>query len=181
MFTNMVQTDGYGIDFILAGPRQQQAALPDLDLNDFTGEEINQRFHLWGVDPGLKTIFTASNGHGEDPHQTRLASIETFALYVHSVFNNLGTILPFYDDRFTSLRFLNYIGRQRANAEIINMFVTGGKKYLKREFKQRGNDPKRGNPKIRKKRKKERTEGTTTVKDKGKKKEKTRKKKIETI
>ncbi|KAI9348389.1 hypothetical protein BD770DRAFT_386936, partial [Pilaira anomala] len=108
----------------------------------------------------------------------KTSNIETFTLYVHSVFNNLGTILPFYDDRFTSLRFLNYIGRQRADAEIINMFVTGGKKYLKREFKQRGNDPKRGNPKIRKKRKKGRTEGTTTVKDKGKEKEKTRKKRL---
>ncbi|KAI9355224.1 hypothetical protein BD770DRAFT_391492, partial [Pilaira anomala] len=92
----------------------------------------------------------------------KTANIETFALYVHSVFNNLGTTLPFYDDRFTSLLFLNYFGRQRADAEIVNMFVTGGKKYLKREFKQGGNDPKQGNPKIRKKRKKGRTEGTTT-------------------
>ncbi|KAI9350411.1 hypothetical protein BD770DRAFT_394459 [Pilaira anomala] len=56
----------------------------------------------------------------------KTANIETFALYVHSVFNNLGTILPFYDDRFTALRFLNYIGRQQADAEIVNMFVTRG-------------------------------------------------------
>ncbi|KAI9363280.1 hypothetical protein BD770DRAFT_215562 [Pilaira anomala] len=127
--------------FILAGPRQQQAALPDLDLSDFTGEEINQRFHLWDVDPGLKTIFTASDGYGEDPHQVRKYStdeyytragfkktsrkflaerdiltdktdnIETFTLYVHSVLNNLGNILSCYDNRFTALRFLNYIGR----------------------------------------------------------------------
>ncbi|GAA5809482.1 hypothetical protein MFLAVUS_002890 [Mucor flavus] len=177
MFTNMVCTDGYGIDFILAGPQKQAAALPDLEISDFSLEEIGTRFHLWGVDPGQKNIFTASDGHGEEVHQVwkysaaeyytragfkrtnqriidqknedgnflqaerqittyKTANLQIFILYVHSVLNNLNTLLAFYDDRFTALRFLNYIGRQRADTEMINIFVTGGKKYLKREFKQ---------------------------------------------
>ncbi|KAG2230908.1 hypothetical protein INT48_000020 [Thamnidium elegans] len=67
----MVRTDGYCINFILAGPERQSNKLPNLDLNDFTPEEINKRFHLWGVDPGQISIFTASDGHDTDPHQLR--------------------------------------------------------------------------------------------------------------
>ncbi|GAA5807598.1 hypothetical protein MFLAVUS_000964 [Mucor flavus] len=177
MFTNMVRTDGYGIDFILAGPQKQAAALPDLEISDFSLEEIGTRFHLWGVDPGQKNIFTASDGHGEEAHQVRkysaaeyytragfkrtnqriidlknedekflqaerqitidkTAILQIFILYVHSVLNNLNTLLAFYDDRFAALRFLNHISRQCADAKIINIFVTSGKKYLKRELKQ---------------------------------------------
>ncbi|KAG2230439.1 hypothetical protein INT48_009185 [Thamnidium elegans] len=159
MFTNMVRTDGYGIDFILAGPERQSNKLPNLDVNDFTPEGINERFHLWGVDPGQINIFTASDGHDTDPHQLRkyptaeyytraglkktnlhilnyknadlqfqeaeqritthkTANLERFLEYVHSVLNNLDILLQFYDHRFTALRFLNYIGRQRADAEM---------------------------------------------------------------
>jgi hypothetical protein len=36
----MVRTDGYGIDFVLAGPKIQVEGLPDLDLSDFSINEI---------------------------------------------------------------------------------------------------------------------------------------------
>ncbi|GAA5799348.1 hypothetical protein HPULCUR_004762 [Helicostylum pulchrum] len=165
MFTNMVRTDGYGIDFILAGPKNPDANLPDLDLNDFTPRELNENFCLWGADPGQTNIFTASDGHGNDSHQVqkystaeyytragfkksnktilnlkngdeqlseaerniatfKTANMEVFLLYIHSVLNNIDVLVRFYDDRFTSLRFLNYIGRQRADAEMVNIFVT---------------------------------------------------------
>ncbi|KAI9258319.1 hypothetical protein EDC94DRAFT_586030 [Helicostylum pulchrum] len=51
----------------------------------------------------------------------------------------ITVLVRFYDDRFTSLRFLNYIGRQRADAEMVNIFVTGGKKEETRKtVKQKG-------------------------------------------
>ena len=53
--------------------------------------------------------------------------------YVNSILTNIHILLPFHDDRFTSLRLLNYIGRQRADAEMVNIFVSGGKKYLKQK------------------------------------------------
>ncbi|GAA5814021.1 hypothetical protein MFLAVUS_007511 [Mucor flavus] len=212
MFTNMVRTDGYGIDFILAGPKKQESDLPDLALDDFTAEELNERFCLWGVDPGQINIFTASDGHGTDPHQVRrysaaeyytragfkrtnkvilnlknndeqflqaeraittfkTANMETFIVYIHSVLNNIDVLSIFYGDRFTSLRFLNYIGRQRADSEMTNIFVTGGKKYLKREFKQTGRDEKKKPPKIR-------IERTSTRKEKGKGKVKQKKRRL---
>ncbi|KAG2235072.1 hypothetical protein INT48_002413 [Thamnidium elegans] len=71
MLTNMVRTDSYDIDFILTGPERQSNKLPNLNVNDFTPEEINERFLLWGVDPGQINIFTASDGHDTDPHQLR--------------------------------------------------------------------------------------------------------------
>lgn len=86
--------------------------------------------------------------------------MKTFALYSHSRLNNIDALLKFYDNHFTSLRFLNYIGRQCADIQMINIFVTGGKKYLKREFKQVGRDAKRGNPKRREKKKEKKEEKT---------------------
>ncbi|KAI9250872.1 hypothetical protein EDC94DRAFT_697874, partial [Helicostylum pulchrum] len=71
MFINIVQTDGYGIYFILAGPKNPGANLPDLNLNDFTPRELNENFCLWDADPDQTNIFTASNGHGNDSHQVR--------------------------------------------------------------------------------------------------------------
>lgn len=57
MFTNMVRTNGYGIDFILVGPKKQTSDLPVLDLSDFTAEEISTRFHLWGADHGMTNVY----------------------------------------------------------------------------------------------------------------------------
>ena len=67
----MVRTDGYGLDFLLARTVSQTADLPDLDLTDFTDDELNANFKLGGVDPGQKTIFTASDGHDDNLHQVR--------------------------------------------------------------------------------------------------------------
>lgn len=69
--------------------------------------------------------------------------------------------LRFYNDDFTCLRFLNYIVRHRAYTEMIHIFVTGGNKCLKREFKQTGRDTKRGNLKKKEKEKKVETIRTT--------------------
>ena len=80
MFTNMIRTDGYGVDFILAGPKNQAATLPDPDLSDFDVDELANTFHLWGQ----TEIFTASDGHTDDAHQIRRYSTDeyyTFAGY----------------------------------------------------------------------------------------------------
>jgi hypothetical protein len=152
----------------LAGPKNQAAELPDLDTLDFTTEELGTKFRLWGAEHGMINIFTASDGHDNNPHEVRkhsaaeyytragfkkfnkeilnyknddphflevergIPTLKTanFVQYVDYVLLNLDVLLRFYDGRFTSLRFLNYIGRQRADAELANIFVNGGKKYL---------------------------------------------------
>ncbi|GAA5812669.1 hypothetical protein MFLAVUS_006126 [Mucor flavus] len=67
----MVRTDGYGIDFILAGLKKQMSDLPDLELSDLTAEEISTIFHLWSADPGITNIYTSSDGHDNNAHQVR--------------------------------------------------------------------------------------------------------------
>ena len=64
-------------------------------------------------------------------HKT--ADLNIFGAYVNSLLTNINVLLPFHDDHFTSLRLLNYIGRQCADAEIMNIFVSGGKNYLKQK------------------------------------------------
>lgn len=207
----MVRTDGYGLDFLVAQTVSQTSDLPDLDLTDFTEDELNTKFKLWGADPGQKTIFTASDGHDNNPHQVRkystaeyytragftrtnkrleqwkqqdelylraernllsskTANIVTFNLYIASVLNNLDHLLRHNNDLFTSTRFLNYIGKKRADAEMANIFISGGKKYLKKRFKQDGRDNSKS-PKKRRKRRRKTPIGTEQPKP-----EKTRKK-----
>lgn len=83
----------------------------------------------------------------------KTANLDTFVEYIHSVFNGLDVVFRFYDDRFTKLIFLNYIGHQRADAETVNIFVSGGKKYLKCGFKQSSDDENKGTQKTRKQKK----------------------------
>lgn len=63
----------------MAAPKRQTDGLPDLELSDFTAEELNTTFHLWGADPGVKNIYTASDDHGvEDSHQIRKYSTDEY-------------------------------------------------------------------------------------------------------
>ena len=171
-FTNVVCTDGFGIDFIcVCSTKSNQDGLPGLDLEDFSVEEIAHEYHHWAADPGLTNIYSAVDGHGdEEPHQYRkfsakefyhlagfditndkiakyrldeegLVKIESkmpspkttsltkYQEYIKYRLHHLPTLFDFYDQRFIYLRFLNYIGRQRAGSELVNILCTGGIKY----------------------------------------------------
>ncbi|KAI8891170.1 hypothetical protein K501DRAFT_265042 [Backusella circina FSU 941] len=52
-----------------------------------------------------------------------------------AIFTNISSLA-------LTLRFLNYIGRQRADADMVNILVSGEKKYNKSRFKQAGRDQK---------------------------------------
>ena len=92
-------------------------------------------------------------------HKT--ADLARFGDYVRSVLTHIDVLLSFHDDRFTSLRFLNYIGRQRADAEMVNIFVSGDKKYLKKEVRcQSGDDGKKKSHRKRRKRNNKKSEKT---------------------
>ncbi|CAO3676920.1 unnamed protein product [Rhizopus stolonifer] len=67
----MLRTDGYGVHFILTGPKKQTEDLPDLDLSDLTANKMDTAFYLWSTDPGMTNIFIASDGYSHDVHQTR--------------------------------------------------------------------------------------------------------------
>ncbi|CAO3620873.1 unnamed protein product [Cunninghamella blakesleeana] len=61
IFTNLIRTDGFGIDFIFS-KQAHHNSLPRLDIEDFTLEEVNKYFHLVGADPGHIDIYNATDG-----------------------------------------------------------------------------------------------------------------------
>ena len=99
-------------------------------------------------------------------HKT--ADLAIYGDYVNSILTNIHILLPFHDDRFTFLRLLNYIGRQRADAEMVNIFVSGGKKYMKQKVRESTYNEKKYIM--------ERTDKSRGIKKKGKKKDKGKRK-----
>ncbi|CAO3688856.1 unnamed protein product [Rhizopus stolonifer] len=82
-FTNCIRTDGYAIDFVFA-KKTNMDVLPNLGLEDFVPDEVQNTFRLWGLDPGLKSVFIAVDGHTNDQHEIRhfsTAEFYTFAGY----------------------------------------------------------------------------------------------------
>ncbi|ORZ12380.1 hypothetical protein BCR42DRAFT_468136 [Absidia repens] len=48
---------------VLLVRQKHHSELPDLSMGDFTSNDLDQHFQLWGdVDPGMKDIFTATDG-----------------------------------------------------------------------------------------------------------------------
>lgn len=64
IFMNHIRTDGHTVDVLLVR-QKRHSELPDLSMDDFTSNELDQHFQLWGVDPGMKDIFTATDGAGQ--------------------------------------------------------------------------------------------------------------------
>ncbi|ORY91372.1 hypothetical protein BCR43DRAFT_518717 [Syncephalastrum racemosum] len=179
MFTGHIQTDGHGVDFILA--RQRREGEHVKDVTELAVDEAWQnKYEIWGVDPGVTEVFVASNDHNEAPHQIRkMSAAEFYSIagykksskkmleakqggiiqaetwlsqfryktsdpnvlmqYLQQLFELLPQLTGFYREYGPKLRFNNYAGRQRAEAEVLNIFVNGGRKYCtERLQKQRG-------------------------------------------
>ncbi|KAG1439818.1 hypothetical protein G6F56_012160 [Rhizopus delemar] len=86
LFTNCIRTDGYAVDVIFSR-RTNMDVLPNLEFEDFTPNELENTFRLWGLDPGQKSVFTAVDGHTNDQHEIRkfsTAEFYTFAGYKSS-------------------------------------------------------------------------------------------------
>jgi hypothetical protein len=90
------------------------------------------------VDAGYKKSMSKINT--EKPNETktleseistnRTTTTDGIRHYIDSVLRGFGGIKPFYDrDDIQGLKFANYRGRQRVDAELVNIFVDGGQKY----------------------------------------------------
>lgn len=173
VFTNMMLTDGLSASLTFAKRMNDNDRLPFLEPEDFDAEDMEKHFKLWGVDPGERDVFNASDGMGTTRHQLRsfsrkeyydksginksqkkiiqykkeevdgvsienlesrlsshkTSSYQKLLAYVISFNDVLQQLLGRYDSRFTLLRFLNYQGKQRMQAEMVNIFIDGGNKY----------------------------------------------------
>ncbi|KAI9470967.1 MAG: hypothetical protein EXX96DRAFT_643986 [Benjaminiella poitrasii] len=92
--------------------------LPNLELENFVPDELQNTFRLWRLDPSQKAIFTAVDGHTNDQHEIRHFSTAEF--YIFAGYKRTSR---------RQLRFHNYIGKQRTEAELVNIFINGDKKY----------------------------------------------------
>lgn len=61
---------------------------------------------------------------------SKTARPDIFHTFLQSFYENARVLLNFYSlDIFRELRFHNYVDKQKAEAELVNIFVDGGKKY----------------------------------------------------
>lgn len=178
VYLNTVKIDDVAIDFTcMRSTTNAEKKLADLELEDFSRDEIENGYHLWAVDLGVTQPFVAVDGHENGPHQVRqmsakeyrhlagydlsnarlaawknannIPSIEgeiptaktsnksTYLQHARYLLASLDTLLEFYGKQVAELRFLNYSGRQRADNEVEQVFVTGGQKYADPKSKRR--------------------------------------------
>jgi hypothetical protein len=63
-------------------------------------------------------------------------NIDELTKYVNYILTHLDTLFTFYNEKSAPFRFYDYQGRQRANDELANMLIDGGKKYNKKRRKK---------------------------------------------
>ncbi|CEG75627.1 hypothetical protein RMATCC62417_10637 [Rhizopus microsporus] len=73
-FTCFIQTDGFGVCFAFARKAKEEKATTQLGLEDFSGQEIQECFQPYAVDPGRAHAFTATIQHEGGNLETRRCS-----------------------------------------------------------------------------------------------------------
>jgi hypothetical protein len=72
IFANKIMTDGSSVVFLFSRKAaHKRVATVDLDLTDFTQEEVNELFEPCAVDPGRTNAMTIAYGCGQDSHMLR--------------------------------------------------------------------------------------------------------------
>lgn len=164
IFDNRISTDGYSVHLSMT-KHSGGVPLPDLTLDDFDPNLVEDNFRLWGIDPGIKDIFTATDGTHQylsfstaewrakggiqrrfDQQQRRLTpdiiNIQSNAPTTKTAFvSNYLTAIKYKLDHLPAMvnhygqglwgedRLLNYSANRRLDAEMVEIFLHGGKKY----------------------------------------------------
>ncbi|CEI96835.1 hypothetical protein RMCBS344292_10985 [Rhizopus microsporus] len=153
------------------------------------------------VDPGRKTVFTATITHSEDRKEYRSCSskerrsfagvdrrtqkvlklkkasgvegiesqiptpktidLDRMKQHIGYMLNNIESLFRFYNFLSAPFRFYAYQGTQRANAEMANILLNGGKKYNKSK-RRKTNRNKRRKRRKRKSRSQEHAQTSTS-------------------
>lgn len=72
MFTNQITTNGYQTSFHFARSKKERAI--ELELDDFSINEISSYYRPCALDPGRRDVFNASYGCGSEVHEVRKCS-----------------------------------------------------------------------------------------------------------
>ncbi|KAI8081758.1 uncharacterized protein BX664DRAFT_200396 [Halteromyces radiatus] len=71
VFSNYIMTDGFSVSVPFDKPVGHGEALPDLVPADFCEWEFDY-LNVWGADPGITSIYVASNGSSNDVYDSAL-------------------------------------------------------------------------------------------------------------
>jgi hypothetical protein len=77
-FANKVLTDGTSVVFIFSRPAKTEIDNIDLELDDFSSEEVQEFFHPCAIDPGRTNAVTAAYGYGSTSHMLRRLSTKEY-------------------------------------------------------------------------------------------------------
>ncbi|KAG0169076.1 hypothetical protein DFQ30_003989 [Apophysomyces sp. BC1015] len=82
------------------------------------------------TDTGVTTLESSLPTH-------KTARPTNWHTYCQALFNNFETLTSFYGNQWTNERFLSFLGRQKMENEVVNIFLSGGKKYPGRAIDNR--------------------------------------------
>lgn len=68
MFANKILTDGSSVSFVFSRKAKPHDQKVQLELTDFTLEEVVEVFNPCAIDPGRSNAFTAAYGFGDESH-----------------------------------------------------------------------------------------------------------------
>ncbi|KAG0161751.1 hypothetical protein DFQ30_005846, partial [Apophysomyces sp. BC1015] len=72
------------------------------------------------TDAGVTTVESSLPTH-------KTARPTNWLAYCQALFNNFETLTSFYSNQWTNERFLSFIGCQKMENEVVNIFLSGGK------------------------------------------------------
>ncbi|KAI8977462.1 hypothetical protein BDF20DRAFT_821169 [Mycotypha africana] len=73
----------------------------------------------------------------------KVVSKEAYIVYLKYTLQHLQTLFDFYSFKSAQFNFNNYQGKQRADAEVANVLIDGGRKYNRRKRKHTNRNKKR--------------------------------------
>ncbi|KAL0582109.1 hypothetical protein ABG067_008204, partial [Albugo candida] len=101
----------------------QTRRVSDVERRTYTGSRRRQNYvDKLKIQKGIKDIET-------NIPTAKKTNLETYEAHITYLLEHLPALLQFYSHKSAPFAFYNYQGRQRANAEVANIVLNGGKKY----------------------------------------------------
>ncbi|ORX58335.1 hypothetical protein DM01DRAFT_1372391 [Hesseltinella vesiculosa] len=120
-----------GSDTSIYNNEEAVASDPRHEIRRYSSKEY---FHDAGFHRTNQRIRDLKSQHGIDTLESAIPSpctmdLSKLDLYTKAVLERAQLLKDFYAEHLPPLRFLNYRGRQKADGELVNIFLTGGNKY----------------------------------------------------
>lgn len=104
------------------------------DQKEFRTCSSKERRSFAGTDRRSQKVIKLKQASGVEAIESRIPTAKTIDInrmkeHIRYMLNNVESLFRFYNHQSTAFRFYDYQGRQRANDEMANILLNGGKKY----------------------------------------------------